>query len=100
MGLFSLLYCFYWGIIAVVYLKIVYPSFQKMESLLDKVSIRIITIFFMLFMIFDITISCMAGNRQQERRQKIPANGPIDEFLDRTYPDELLNRIYNNKKDV
>ena len=99
-GRTSLLYCFYWGIIAVVYLKIVYPSFQKMESLLDKVSIRIITIFFMLFMIFDITISCMAGNRQQERRQKIPANGPIDEFLDRTYPDELLNRIYNNKKDV
>lgn len=69
-GRTSLLYCFYWGIIAVVYLKIVYPSFQKMEPLLDKVSVKIVTVFFMLFMIFDITISCMAGNRQQQRRQK------------------------------
>lgn len=99
-GRTSLLYCVYWGIIAIVYLKMVYPAFQRMEPLLDKVSIRVVTVFFMLFMSFDITISCMAGSRQQERRQKVPANGPIDEFLDRAYPDGLLDRIYNNKKDV
>ena len=99
-GRTSLLYAVYWGIIAVAYLKIVYPAFQKMEPLIDKKSIRIVTVFFMLFMTFDITISCMAGSRQQERRQNVPANGAIDEFLDRVYPDELLDRIYNNKKDV
>lgn len=99
-GRTSLLYCVYWGIIAIVYLKVVYPAFQKMEPLIEKTSIKIITVFFMLFMTFDITISCMAGNRQQERRQDIPANGPVDQFLDRVYPDELLDRIYNNKKDV
>lgn len=99
-GRTSLLYAVYWGIIAVAYLKIVYPAFQKMEPMIEKKSIRIVTVFFMLFMSFDITISCMAGSRQQERRQNVPANGAIDEFLDRVYPDELLDRIYNNKKDV
>ena len=99
-GRTSLLYCVYWGIIAILYLKIVYPAFQKMDPLIDKGSIKIITVFFMLFMIFDITISCMAGSRQQERRQNMPAQGVVDEFLDRAYPDELLDRIYNNKKDV
>lgn len=99
-GRTSLLYCVYWGMIAIVYLKIVYPAFQKMEPLIHKKSIRIITVFFMIFMTFDITISCMAGNRQQERRQNIPADNAIDIFLDKAYPDELLNRIYNNKKDV
>lgn len=99
-GRTSLLYCVYWGIIAIAYLKIIYPAFQKMEPLIEKTGIRIFTVFFMLFMTFDITISCMAGNRQQERRQQIPANSPIDEFLDRAYPDELLDRIYNNKKEV
>lgn len=99
-GRTSLLYAVYWGIIAVVYLKIVYPAFQRMEPMIEKKSIRIVTAFFMLFMTFDITISCMAGSRQQERRQNVPANGAIDEFLDRVYPDELLDRIYNNKKDV
>lgn len=99
-GRTSLLYAVYWGIIAVAYLKIVYPAFQKMEPMIEKKSIRIVTVFFMLFMSFDITISCMAGSRQQERRQNVPTNGAIDEFLDRVYPDELLDRIYNNKKDV
>lgn len=99
-GRTSLLYCVYWGIIAIIYLKMIYPAFQKMEPLIDKSSVKIITVFFMLFMIFDITISCMAGNRQQERRQGIAAKSPLDEFLDRSYPDELLNKIYNNKKEV
>lgn len=99
-GRTSLLYCVYWGIIAIIYLKIIYPAFQKMEPLIDKKSVKVITVFFMIFMTFDITISCMAGNRQQERRQNIPADGTIDEFLDHTYPDELLDRIYNNKKNV
>lgn len=99
-GRTSLLYCVYWGIIAILYLKVIYPAFQKMEPLTKKVGVRIFTICFMLFMTFDIVISCMAGNRQQERRQNILADGPVDEFLDRTYPDERLNKIYNNKKDI
>jgi len=99
-GRTSLLYCVYWGVIAIVYLKLIYPIFQKMDIILERKSVKVITVFFMLFMLFDITISCMAGNRQQERRQSVPASGPLDEFLDRTYPDELLDRIYNNKKEV
>ena len=99
-GRTSLLYCVYWGIIAIAYLKVIYPAFQKMEILLDKTSVRIVTVILMIFMTFDIVISCMAGNRQQERREKIPPKGVFDEFLDRMYPDELLDRIYHNKKEV
>lgn len=99
-GRTSLLYEVYWGIIAVIYLKIAFPYLQKIEPMLYKKSVRIVTVFFMLFLTFDIMISCMAGSRQQERRQNIPCNGVIDEFLDRKYPDDLLNKIYNNKKEV
>lgn len=99
-GRTSLLYCVYWGIIAILYLKVIYPAFQKMEPLTKKVGVRIFTMFFMMFMTFDIVISCMAGNRQQERRQNVPADGLVDEFLDHTYPDERLDKIYNNKKDI
>ena len=54
----------------------------------------------MLFMTFDIVISCMAADRQLRRRQNLPPRSVVDEFLDTTYPDELLDRIYNNKKEV
>lgn len=96
-GRTCLLYCFYWGIIAVVFLKIIYPALKRMEPWIHKKKVRIFTVFFMLFMIFDIAISCMAGSRQQERHKQIPAKNKIDIFLDQMYPDEYLDRIYNNK---
>ena len=99
-GRTSMLYCVYWGIIAVIFLKIVYPMFEKIDYLIYKKGIRIFTVFFILFMIYDITISCMAGNRQKERRNQIPPKNIVDEFLDNTYPDELLDSVYNNKKEI
>ena len=51
-------------------------------------------------MAFDISISALAASRQQARRQNIPPQNNLDVFLDSTYPDEYLNRIYNNKKDI
>lgn len=99
-GRTSLLYCFYWGIIAIAFLKIIYPALKNIEPFIYKKGVRILTLFFVLFMTFDITISCMAADRQQRRRQNMPARDVVDEFLDRTYPDELLDRVYNNKKEI
>lgn len=99
-GRVCLLYSFYWGIIAVAFLKIVYPLLNKIEPLIYKKSVKIFTYIFMIFMTFDIVISCMAADRQLRRRQNLPPRGVVDEFLDKTYPDELLDKIYNNKKEV
>ena len=99
-GRTCLLYCVYWGIIAVLFLKLVYPLLLKIEPFIYKKGVKIVTVFMMLFMTFDIVISCMAGNRQKERHQNIPPNGIVDEFIDKNYPDELLDRIYNNKKEI
>ena len=99
-GRTSLLYCVYWGIIAVAFLKIIYPWFEKVDHYIYEKNFRIITIFMVMFMTFDITISCMAADRQQQRRNNIPAKNNIDIFLDKHYPDEFLNRVYNNKRDI
>lgn len=99
-GRTCLLYCVYWGIIAVVFLKVIYPIFKVIEPYIYKKSIRILTVFLMLFMTFDITISCMAADRQNKRHQSIPAQNDIDVFLDETYPDERMDKIFNNKKEV
>ena len=99
-GRTSLLYCVYWGIIAVIFLKLIYPWFEKMEPLIYKKSIRIFTVYFSAFMIFDIVISCMAADRQEKRHKNISAQNSIDVFLDKTYPDELLDKIYANKIEI
>ena len=50
-------------------------------------------------MSFDIAISCIATNRQNARAEGIPPSSKFDEFLDRTYPDDRLNKIFNNRKE-
>ena len=39
----------------------------------------------------------MAGARQDERRKNIEPKNQIYVFLDRVYPDEFLDKVYNNK---
>ena len=52
------------------------------------------------FMIFNITISSLAAIRQNERINNVPANGSLDVFLDNVYPDEYMNEVFENKKNV
>jgi len=51
-------------------------------------------------MIFDIGITCIAANRQTERRNNILPENRIDIFLDKHYPDEYMDRIFANKKEI
>ena len=97
-GRTCLLYCVYWGLIGVMFLKIIYPFFNQLEPLIYKKSIRIITIFFAIFMAYDILISSIAVTRQEERRNNIPPKNSIDVFLDNAYPDEFLDKIYHNAR--
>ena len=42
----------------------------------------------------------LAGQRQMERVQNISANSRLDTYLDKKYPDKLLDTIFSNKKNV
>lgn len=94
------IYCFYWGVIAVLYLRMVYPLLNRLDLVFEYSQMKILTICLMIFLVFDIMISWMAGVRQHERRNSVPANSVIDEFLDKYYTDAILNDIYNNNKEI
>lgn len=53
----------------------------------------------MLFMTFDITISCMAANRQKKDIMifRLKSSRYI---LDNMYPDKYLDKVYNNKEEI
>ena len=97
-GRTSIMYCVLWGILGIVFIKIVYPYLEKV---FDRIKINLITkavtTFAVLFMIFNISISSMAAKRQYERRKKIAAENQIDVFLDKYYPDEFMNKVFSNK---
>lgn len=97
-GRTSIMYCILWGILGIVFIKLVYPTLEKiLDRIVNKLSIKLITSFVIVFMIFNISISSLAAQRQYERRENIKAKNEIDKFLDRHYPDEILDKVYTNK---
>lgn len=96
-GRTSLLHCTYWGIAGVLFDKFVYPLCQKLDQYVIKTKFQYITMIFLIFMLFNISISCLAANRQEERIKAIQPQGKIDQFLDVYYPDTRMNKIYANK---
>ena len=93
-GRTSLLHCIYWGIGGILYVTYIEPLIEKMREKINKNIIRIITIILAIFMIFDITISWMAAERQIERKSNVEPENKMDLFFDEYYPDEYIDRIF------
>ena len=119
-GRINLLYCFFWGIAAVIWLKLIYPRISK---LIEKIPKRTGTIVFnclIVFMLADMAISSLALYRYTERQSETvsawaessgeEASGEttdsddglsaLNDFLDRHYNDDRMEKIYPNAKFV
>lgn len=97
-GRTSLLHCTYWGIAGILYIVYVESLMEKIKIQISKRSFKVITVLLLIFMIFNISISCMSAKRQEERRHNIEAKNKIDVFLDKYYPDKYMDKIFTNKK--
>ena len=96
-GRTSLLHCTYWGAAGILYCSCIKPYLYKIDELLNKKAIQIITSCCIIFMVFNIVISSMASIRQKERIQYIAPGNKIEKWLDKCYPDEYMNIIFANK---
>lgn len=96
-GRTNLQYSIYWGFIGLLFLKL-FPLVDKIDLLTSDLKWRIVIYILMIFILVDVVISCLACNRQEDRKNQIEAQNKLDVFLDTHYPDEFLDKIYNNKK--
>lgn len=105
-GRVNLFYCLFWGVAAVVWLKIIYPF---LSGLIEKLPVRFGTIFcniMIVFMVFNMLISSFALARYTERNtsetvvQESSLEKAWNTFLDSHFTDERMERIYPNAKIV
>ncbi len=96
-GRTTLIHCTYWGLAGILYILLIEPLIPKIENLIQKNSVKIITGGIAILMVFNITISSMAAIRQKERKNNIEPTSSMDAFLDENYPDEYMNKIFANK---
>ena len=96
-GRINLLYCFFWGIAAVVWLKLVYPVLSKWIEKLPIRTGKLLTWALILFMLVNVILSALAMGRFVQRQgNPAPANNAVSRFLDERFPDERMERIYPN----
>ena len=96
-GRTTLIHCTYWGVAGLLYMSLIEPIIPKIEEMIQKNGVKIVSAGVAVLMIFNITISSMAALRQKERKYNIQATSQIDIFLDENYPDEYMNKIFANK---
>ena len=95
-GRINLLYCFFWGIASVVWMKGLYPRISKWIERIPRKIGTWLTWGLIVFMIFDVSLSGLALNRYTVRQTGNGIHTPADEFLDEHFPDERIERIYPN----
>lgn len=96
-GRINLLYCFFWGIAAVVWIKGIYPKLSGLiERIPPKIG-RIATWALVVFMMCNMVLSALALARYTQRQTapNAPSTG-LSDFLDRHYPDERIVKVYPN----
>lgn len=85
-----------WGIIALLFVFIIYPPISKC---IEKIPLGdILTTILAIFLTADCMISLSACIRQNERAHGFKAKNKAEVFLDKYYPDEKLDKIFVNAK--
>ena len=99
-GRINLLYCFFWGIAAVVWMRYGYPLVEKGMA---KVRSRVrpwMTALLAVFMAVNMLTSALALARYDARTSGEGPKSSIDTLLDEHFDDARMERIYPNAKKV
>ena len=99
-GRINLLYCFFWGIAAVVWFKVLY---KKLSAGIEKMPVKvgkIVTWLGIVFMSFNVLVTCCALIRYDERSKGVPANNGLRHYMDYHYDDAKMGRLYPNAKNT
>ena len=98
-GRINLLYSLFWGFLAILWVRVVYPLFSRMLiKMPDKVG-KILTYILLVFMIFNTVMSALAVERWEMRiTDEAQDTNIVWEYFDEHYPNERMSKIYPNMR--
>lgn len=95
-GRINLLYCFFWGIAAVVWIKGIYPKAERLIDIILKKTGWVLTGILLMFMTFNILVSVLALVRYDTRADGRAAVYGWEQAMDEYFDDARMERIYPN----
>ena len=99
-GRINILYCSFWGIAALCYIRFLYPVLSRLIEMQKKRPAIILTWICLAAVILDIFISAMALMRFRDRQKGLPASSVADEYIDELYDDSFMIEKYPKAKPV
>lgn len=97
-GRINLLYCFFWGFAAIIWMKGIYPFLSRW---IEKIPVRIgkpLCMIMVFFMSVNIALSRLALDRYSKRHDGLPAKNAVGELMDDWFPDPYMEKVYPNIK--
>lgn len=95
-GRINMLYCFFWGIAAVIWLKYIYPVISKW---IERIPMKVGTVMvwgLSIFMAVNMVVTCAAMTRYTQRANGIEPAHSVAQWLDETFPDQWMENRYQN----
>lgn len=97
-GRVNLLYCFFWGIAAIFWVKVLYPAASRIIEKIPPVAGKVITVLAVVAMTANMIISGCAIGRYVGRSEGAAPDNTIERIIDETYVDSFIERVYPNMK--
>lgn len=95
-GRTNVLFCFFWGVLAVVWIKLIYPPMSKGIESLPALTGKILTWVVVLVMACNAVLTSAAMLRYSARPAYPEPANRFEEFIDRQYDDAYMERRWPN----
>lgn len=96
-GRICLSYSIFWGILGILWIKIIYPKIKinidKIPKRIGNKFIKIISI----FLIFDLALTSACVNRAKSFEKGISPTNKVEVIMDKYFGVSYLNNMYNNR---
>ena len=93
-GRTNLLFALAWGFVGVAIVKWLYPLSMRILSVLRGKKAIVLTWVIFIGLSSDIILSSAMVHRQYERMQNIQPSNIFDEFLDKNFPESVVEKTY------
>lgn len=95
-GRVSLKMAFMWGVLGIVFMRFAFPWISRLLEKMKGTGWRIACVAMTVFMAVNLLVTSAAITRWKTRTAGEPANNPVAQWLDDTYGDQTMARLFPN----
>ncbi len=97
-GRTNLLFCFFWGLLALIWVKLIYPHMSDWVEKIPVIAGTVLTWVLIIALLLDSILTIGILWRYSDRQEHPKASNYVEKFLDENYPDQFDEQRWQNMK--